>query len=280
MSLSNLPIAITGASSGIGAATAIACAKAGMPVALAARREDKLRDVADIITKSGGKAITIACDVSKKEDCERLVAETVRAFGFIYCVFANAGYGGGKSAIDMPEADIRAMFETNFWGSLHLALAAMPYLLKNDPLGPRMHRGHILFCSSCLSKIGVPKYSAYCASKAMQDHYARSMRHELRDSQVAVSSVHPIGTRTEFFDQAKKRGAELIDMTPDKSMQSPTVVANAILRCLKKPHGEVWTSPMTRFTLGLATIMPDTADWVLHKLYKKRARSTASPTVP
>ncbi len=243
-----------------------------MPVALAARREDKLREVADIITSKGGKAIVVACDVAKKEDCERLVAETVKAFGRIYSVFANAGYGGGKSAIEMPEADIRDMFETNFWGSLHLARAAMPHLLKNDSIGPRTHRGHVLFCSSCLSKIGIPKYSAYCASKAMQDHYARAMRHELRDQQVFVSSVHPIGTRTEFFEKAKKRGGELIDMTRDASMQSPKVVANAIVRCLKKPHGEVWTSSLTRLALGCATVMPDTADWVLHKLYKKRVR--------
>lgn len=272
MSLTNLPIAITGASSGIGAATAIACAQAGMPVALAARREEKLRDVAEIIERAGGKAIVVACDVAKKEDCERLVAETVKAFGRIYSVFANAGYGGGKSAMEMPEADIRAMFETNFWGSLHLARAAVPHLLKNEQIGPRQQRGHVLFCSSCLSKIGVPKYSAYCASKAMQDHYGRAMRHELRDSQVFVSSVHPIGTRTEFFEKAKRRGAELIDMTKDSSMQSPTVVANAVVKCLKKPHSEVWTSPLTRFALGCATIMPDTADWVLHRLYKKRTR--------
>jgi short-subunit dehydrogenase len=274
MDLSNLPIAITGASSGIGAATAIACAAAGMPVVLAARRLDKLEHVATIVRSSGGRAHVVAYDASRREDADMLVAETVRAFGSLYAVFANAGYGAEREVLEMSEADIRAMFETNFWGSLWLAKAAAAHLLAGA--APREGRkGHILLCSSCLSKIGIPRYSAYCASKAMQDHFARAMRHELRDRSVFVSSVHPIGTRTEFFGKVKETGGELIAKTPDRLMQPPERVAHAIVKCLRSPKGEVWTSWTTRYALGAATIAPGIADWALTRMVKARTKRQA-----
>lgn len=275
MHLANLPIAITGASSGIGAATAIACANAGMPVVLAARRVDKLEHVANLIRSTGGRAHIVAYDASRREDAEMLVAESVRAFGSLYAVFANAGYGAEREVMDTSEADIRAMFETNFWGSLWLAKAAAARMLTAT--APREgRRGHILLCSSCLSKIGIPRYAAYCASKAMQDHFARAMRHELRDRSVFVSSVHPIGTRTEFFGKVKQQGGELIAKTPDRLMQPPERVANAIVKCLRRPKGEVWTSWTTRCALGAATIAPGIADWTLARMV--RARTKAPPS--
>jgi short-subunit dehydrogenase len=271
MDLAQLPIAITGASSGIGAAAAIACARAGMPVVLAARRVDKLEQVAAIIKSAGGRAQVVAYDAAKREDAAMLVNETIRAFGSIYAVFANAGYGAEKEALAMSDAEIAAMLETNFWGSLWLARAAAERMLGGA--SPREgRRGHILFCSSCLSKIGIPRYAAYCASKAMQDHFARAMRHELRDRGVCVSSVHPIGTRTEFFGKVKEQGGELIAKTPDRFMQPPERVASAVVRCLRSPKGEVWTSWTTRWALAGALACPGVADWVLAKMV--RARTT------
>lgn len=273
MELTNLPIAITGASSGIGAATAIACARAGMSVVLAARRVEKLEQVAELIRSTGGRAHVVAYDATRREDAEMLVEETVRVFGSVYGVFANAGYGAEREVMDMAEADIRAMFETNFWGSLWLAKAAATRMLAGA--APREgRRGHILLCSSCLSKIGIPRYSAYCASKAMQDHFARAMRHELRDRGVFVSSVHPIGTRTEFFGKVKEKGGELIAKTPDRFMQPPERVAKAIVTCLRDPRGEVWTSWTTRFALGAATIAPGIADWALSRMVRARTSGT------
>src|SRR4051812_272404 len=117
--LTGKPIAITGASSGIGLATAIACAAAGMPGALGARREDRLTEAVEKIQAKGGKAIAVRMDVDKPEDCRALVERTVAEFGSIYAVFANAGYGAHMPVATTPDADIRAMFETNFWGTLN-----------------------------------------------------------------------------------------------------------------------------------------------------------------
>lgn len=258
------PIAITGASSGIGLATALRCARAGMPVALAARRVDKLEAIAAQIRQEGGKAVAVGCDVSNQADCERLVDRTVDAFGSIYAIFANAGYGIEGSVESSTDFDVRQIFETNFFGTLHLI---RPALARMKAAG----EGHILACSSCLSKIGVPYFASYCATKAAQDHYMRALRLEVHGTGIHVSSVHPIGTRTEFFDQtiARSKEARLAPRTPEHLMQSPDKVAAAVVRCLGKPRGEVWTSTSTRLALGLAVMFPGLADAALRRALRK-----------
>jgi short-subunit dehydrogenase len=263
--LTNLPIAITGASSGIGAATALACAKAGMPVAIAARRADKLADVATKIKQAGGRVITVNCDVTKPEECATLIDATVREFGSIYSVFANAGYGVEQSFLSQTDEEIRAMFETNFWGSVNVIRPALAHMTKAG-------NGHVLWCSSCLAKIGLPMYSSYCASKAMQDHFARATRHELRSAGIFVSSVHPIGTKTEFFEKVEGRGAKLLSKSPERFMQPASRVADAVVACLRKPKGEVWTSLPMRMGLGFAGMFPRLADFALARMMDQRMK--------
>jgi short-subunit dehydrogenase len=236
-----------------------------MPVALAARRIDALESLAREINASGGKAIAVPCDVSRPADCERLVSATVDAFGSIHAVFANAGYGIEGSVADSTDHDVREIFETNFHGTLN---TIRPALARMRAAGS----GHILVCSSCLSKIGVPYFASYCATKAAQDHYARALRLELADSGIFVSSVHPIGTKTEFFDTATAKSKEprLAPRTPEKIMQSPDRVAQAVVACLRRPKGEVWTSHSMRLMLGLATIFPGIADRMIARMLRAR----------
>ncbi|MCB9840763.1 MAG: SDR family NAD(P)-dependent oxidoreductase [Phycisphaeraceae bacterium] len=263
--LAGKPIAITGASSGIGAATALACAAAGMPVALAARREDRLRELVNRIEAAGGRAIAVACDVDEPKDSQRLVEETVGAFGSVYSVCANAGYGFESRVLDMTAERIEAIFRTNFYGTMHLVWAAGPRMVEAGA-------GHILMCSSCLSKLAVPMYAAYSASKAMQDHFGRALRLELAGTGVFCSTVHPVQTRTEFSDRtrAESRGKAVMTGSGGSS-QTPETVASAIVRCLRKPRGEVWTSVGTRLSFALATAWPGLADRVIAKEWKRRA---------
>ena len=116
--LKDLPIAITGASSGIGLATALKCAQAGMPVVLAARREDRLAAAVAQIKAAGGRALAVRCDVESKGACQELIDRTVKEFGSIYAVFANAGYGIERRVDALSDEDIESMFRTNFWGTL------------------------------------------------------------------------------------------------------------------------------------------------------------------
>lgn len=260
--LTGLPIAITGASSGIGLSTALACARAGMPVAVAARRAERLRDVVDRIRGEGGRAIAVECDVVDPGQCRELTERTIREFGSIYAVFANAGYGLEKPFLSMSDGELRAIFETNYYGTVNTIRPALDAMIAAG-------RGHVLVCSSCLSKIGLPLYSAYCATKAAQDNLARAVRHELRlagHGAIYASSVHPIGTRTELFETKHRlSGGPSSVLPPDSArrLQSPEVVARAVVRCLERPRGEVWTSLPMRLALAAAVAAPGLADWAL-----------------
>lgn len=272
--LANRPIAITGGSSGIGAATAIACARAGMPVALGARRTDKLQQVVKRITDAGGRAIAVPMDVTSPEDSRRLIDECVRAFGSIYAVYANAGYGVEVGVADMSDADMRAIFETNVFGSLNVVRPALERMKTN----PGPHRGHVLWCSSCVGKLTLPYYGAYCATKAAQNHLSRALNLELKGQGIFSTSVHPLTTRTEFFDQVRTRGQgkKIIDYTPDAAMQTPELVANKTLAALRRPHPEVWTGIKgvgTRVGMAISMALPGIADWSLESLLKKRMKA-------
>jgi len=268
--LTGKPILITGASSGIGAATAEACSAAGMRVLLGARREDKLDAVAERIRRAGADAETIRMDVTSRDDCARAVERCVEAFGSIYSVFANAGYGFEAAMHDCladleAEDRVRAIFETNFFGTLNTIRPALPHMI-------RAGAGHVVICSSSIGKFTIPRNGAYCASKAAQWHIGRAMNAELRPAGVFTSTVHPIGTRTEFFTESAKRSHEgtLNENTPSFLMQPPTRVASAVVRCLRKPRAEVWTSLPVQLIAGVLTAVPNGTDWMLQRMEKGR----------
>ncbi|MEM0982873.1 MAG: SDR family oxidoreductase [Planctomycetota bacterium] len=261
-------IAITGASSGIGRATAIACAEAGMSVAIMARRADKLRAVANEIPE--GRSLIFAGSVEDADACCAFLDETERTLGPPFTVFANAGYGVESDTLEMSDDDVRRMFEVNLFGSVNILRPALDGMIERG-------EGHAVMCSSCLSKLGMPRYAAYSASKAAQDHFGRALRHELGPRGVRVSTVHPIGTKTEFFEKAAERskdGLTLMDRSKEAFMQPPEKVARAIVKRLKKDRGgEIWTSVSTRTLLGFATFAPGLTDFALRQMVRSRMKS-------
>jgi len=268
--LEGRPILITGASSGIGRATALACARAGMPVVAGARRLERLEALAGEIRAAGGRAVPIEMDVADPESGERAVARTMEAFGGVYAVFANAGFGFEQPVHETSDEALREIFEVNFWGSLRPIRAALPHMLEAGA-------GHALLCSSCLAALPIPWYAPYTATKAAQRHIGRAMRVELAPAGVHVSTVHPIGTTTEFFDVADERsgGASLFDRTSRRFMQPPERVAGAIVRALRRPRPEVWTSVTTRLALHLAAMAPRTTDRILRSMAARRRGASA-----
>lgn len=271
INLSGRPIAITGASSGIGEATALACAAAGMPVALAARRIDRLEALAARIRSTGGRAIAFELDVADAAASAEFIDRAAAEFGSLYAVFANAGYGVEQTIPEMSDADVRRMFEVNFFGSLNVIRPAMARMLKSDG----SPRGHILWCSSCLSLFPVPFGGCYSATKAAQHHFSRAMRIELEPRNIHVSSVHPIGTATEFSASVLARSgkAERSRTTPGVLMQPPTRVADAVVHCLQRPKAEVWPGARAhgvRALMAAASTFPVFGDIVRRRLVKSK----------
>ncbi|MGD9688761.1 MAG: SDR family NAD(P)-dependent oxidoreductase [Phycisphaerales bacterium] len=264
--LHSKPIAITGASSGIGAATALACARAGMPVALAARRLDRCTSLADRINREGGRAIAVALDVADPEACARLIDRTIDAFGSIYSIYANAGYGIESPADALDPQRLRDIFEVNFFGTMNAIRPALPHFKA-------ARRGHVLICSSCLAKMTLPFTSAYSATKAAQAHIGRAMALELEPLGIHVSVVCPIGTRTEFSTNVRTEVGQprQIEHIPDRFKQSAELVADATVRCLRRPRPEVWTSLFTRFGMAVCTAFPGIEHFWLRRMVRERA---------
>lgn len=265
--LSGKPIAITGASSGIGRATAHACARAGMPVALGARRIDKLQEVAGEVERLGGSAVAIEMDATSDDQCRAFVERAERDLGPLHAVFANAGFGFERPMHETTDEQMREIFEVNFFGTLRVLRPAVERFIHRQA-------GHVLICSSSIGKMAIPGYGAYCATKAAQWHVGRAMRHELKPLGVRVSTVHPIGTRTEFFDEARRRsgGGSLVENTPKAFIQPPERVARAVVRCLERPRAEVWTSLPSRLGLGALSTFYGLADVALDRFARRQSQ--------
>jgi short-subunit dehydrogenase len=272
------PVAvITGASAGIGAATAIELARRGHDLVISARRRDRLAEVAARATEAAGRAVRteiVPLDVTVRGHSAELLDAAERAFGRFDVVYANAGYGMERPMHALDDAELRHMFETNFFSSVELCNEAARRLIKAG------RRGHLFMCSSCVAKFTLPDFGAYSASKAAQAHVARAMAYELRPHGIMVSSVHPVTTATEFFDVSRERmlpGHEQQYAIHDMSrffVQRPEVVARAIARSVGKPRTEVWTSFPTRVAAGFITAFP----WMLDVVVGfSRRRGAARP---
>jgi len=274
--LTDRVIAITGASAGIGRATAIACANAGMDVVVSARRLEPLDSLVEQIESTGRRAVAVVSDVTSKEDSQQLVQIAQDTFGRLDAILANAGRGLNRPVDEMTDEDMRSIFEVNFFGTMNTVHAALPIFKEQK-------HGHILMTSSCLSRFSLPFHGAYAATKASQTQIARAMRLELAGKGIDVSVVHPITTITDFFEVSAEvsgtpnEGASR--HAPKMFVQPASRVANAIVRCLKKPRPEVWTSHIVRTVAGTMVIFPFLGDLLLRKeVERQEARRSASQT--
>ena len=209
---------ITGASTGIGAATARRAAEAGWRVALGARSEDKLAVLAEEL---GGDEVAVArrCDVTELADQEGLVAAAVEAFGRLDAVFANAGFGAKRGFLEETEDHWREMVLTNVLGPALTIRASLPRLLDADA-------GHVLLTSSVAGRRALPG-SLYSATKWAVTGMAESLRQELRQmhetSSVRVTMIAPGMVDTPFFDNRPENA-----LTDDD-------IADAALYALTRP---------------------------------------------
>ncbi|XP_024017918.1 11-beta-hydroxysteroid dehydrogenase 1B isoform X2 [Morus notabilis] len=195
-------VLITGASSGIGEHLAYEYAKRGASLALAARREDRLRAVAAKAVGLGSPdAFVIRADVSKVEDCKRLVDETVNHFGQLDYLINNAGALQAILIEDFTEfSKIRSIMDINFWGSVYCTQFAIPHLRKGN--------GKIVVISSIGAWLSPPRLGIYSASKAAQLCFFEALKAEL-GSDIGITIVSPgliesEMTKDEFFSQSQR----------------------------------------------------------------------------
>jgi NADP-dependent 3-hydroxy acid dehydrogenase YdfG len=249
-------VAITGASAGIGRATAIRLARTGAALALCARRADRLRAVADEIQRAGGTAITVAADVTNPTDMGSLVERATDTWGRLDAIVCNAGLGIYGQIDRVTPEQMRLVMDVNYMGTFHAARAAFPVF-------KRQGHGHFIVVSSIVGKRGVPYMGAYAATKFAQVGLAECLRAELVGTGIHLSVVYPVSTETEFFDVMTTHSGPITRALGPR--QSPDDVGHAILKALEHPVPEVYPYRMARALAILAAVAPGLCDKVVRR---------------
>ena len=251
-------VIITGASSGIGAATAQAFAAAGANVVLAARDEARLAAVAGSIA---GRTLVVPTDVSDRRAVERLVAETVAAFGGIDIVINNAGVGLAAPVAEMSADDFEQALAVDLFGPLALTQAALPHMQRDG--------GQLIYVSSVVGLRALPYLGGYAAAKAALDRLTEALRVELRDSGITVTLVRPGSTRTGFSQNRLGSGRERRRVSARAA--TPEQVARAILKAAVREPRVAYVSLADRLTLAFSLLAPQLTDWMLGRAFEWRA---------
>ncbi|HEY6070247.1 MAG TPA: SDR family oxidoreductase [Chthoniobacterales bacterium] len=185
---------VTGGTSGIGKATALAFARAGAKVVLTGRREKEGAQVVEEIKKLGGEAAFIRADVAKDADVQAMVKYTVDKFGKIDIAFNNAGVEWAGPLEKANEAEYRRIFDINVWGVLNSMRHEIPAMLKNGG-------GAIVNTSSVAGHVGLAQVSVYIASKHAVEGLTKSVALEFAKQNIRINAIAPGAIQTEMFDR-------------------------------------------------------------------------------
>lgn len=231
MDIKDKVIIITGASSGIGEATALKLSKEGAKVVLSARRKDKLQALKKTIEKKDGEALVVIADVTKKSDMEKLVARTLEEYGNVDAIINNAGLMPLSFVKNLKTDEWEKMVDVNIKGVLNGVAAVLPTLIKNK-------QGHIINISSTAAYRYFPGGAVYCATKAAVKMFSDSLRQELAPTYgIYVSSIEPGAVATHLMDTITDK--DILDKLSEMqkmTMLEPEDIAEAIYYALTQPN--------------------------------------------
>jgi NADP-dependent 3-hydroxy acid dehydrogenase YdfG len=217
---------VTGASAGIGWATAIAFARHGVNLVVTARREERLHRLCEEIKSHGAQAVYHAGDAAEESTAQQTIALAINTFGHLDILINNAGAGNYKNLVDTSLEDYDALMNANMRSGFLFSRYAVPHMIEQKS-------GTILFISSVAGLQGTPGESVYCATKFAQSGFAQSLDAELRKHNIKVGAIFPGGVKTEFAI-GHGRTEETIR---DSKMMDPAEVAEAIVfACLQPPN--------------------------------------------
>ena len=254
--LSGRVVAITGASAGIGRATAERLAAEGAAVVLSARRADRLDELAALVASRGGRALAVPGDVINLADMRTLVARSVETFGHLDVMICNAGIGFHEAFERTPPDVMRRVVDVNLMGTLYAAYAALPIFLARNA-------GHIIAVSSIVGRRGIAGSAVYSATKAAQIGFIEALRAEFAGTGLHASLVYPVSTATEFHEPIRRDFGHRVQGRGPR--QSADTVARAIVECVVSPKVEVYPLRKAWWLSVLSVVAPAQADWVVQR---------------
>jgi uncharacterized protein len=260
----NLPGAVavvTGASSGIGRSTALAFATEGADVVVAARREDKLGEVAQLIAQRGRRALPVPCDVSDLAQVEQLQERSQETFGRCDVLVNNAGIPGGGPFADLSLEQIQRIAGVNYLGVLYCTKVFLPMMLAD-------RRGHIVNVASLAGRFAVPGSSVYSSTKHAVVAFSEALYYELAPTGIVVTAVNPGLVATEGFPH---RDA----MAAGRKVMSPDDVARLIVRVVREGIGPERSIPRWMSALqAFRVLAPPVYRFGLKQVTKRTLRPT------
>jgi len=259
MNPQNCVVILTGATQGIGRATAHALAQAGCKLALAARSVEPLQALANQLNSAGQQAVAIPTDMGNTTQASALAQKSVETFGKIDVIINNAGLGVRDHVLDLRLDEARRVMDVNYFGPMALIQAAIPHF-KANPDG-----GLIINVSSIVGRRAMPGIAGYCASKSALEKMAESLRVELSAENIRVSTVYPGVTVTRFNDNslgASQHGRGRVTGVP------PERVAQAILKTIRREPRDVFITLFDRAFVTASMLFPWLIDKMLSRYYR------------
>jgi short-subunit dehydrogenase len=260
-------VLITGASSGIGEATARLLGRAGYRLVLAARRYERLEKLAQEIQSEGGVALPIQTDLMHGDEIQRLVQRSLERFGQIDVLLNNAGMGRMNWLEDLEASrDIEDQMRINVFGVIYMTQAVLPNMIAR-------RSGHIVNMASLAGLVGIPTYTAYCASKFAERGFSEALRREVGMWGIHVSVIYPGGVATEFSEHTGIKRRTGIT-TPAFLLLSDQDVAQAVLKVVRHPRRAVILPPVMNIAVWLNIALPGWLDWIIERRFVRPERQS------
>ena len=255
--LNEQAIVITGATSGIGLATARRAARAGARLVLCARNEDVLQQLCTEINEEGGHAIYVVVDVGREEQVQNIVTAAVNEFGGFDTWVNNAGVVVYAKLDDLPTEDHDRLFQTNYWGVVYGSQAAVAHMRTKE------NGGTLINVASINAEMPVPILGGYSASKAAVKAYTEVLRMELLEegAPVRVSLIKPSGISTPISDHGRSHMRDRGKVMPP--LYDAEIVASAILSAARHPVRQITGGEPGRVSEALWHLFPSLADRVI-----------------
>lgn len=263
MALSGKVVIVTGASAGIGKSIALELGKEKATVVIAARRADRLQDIAKQLESNGGVAFPVTTDVSVESQVEKLVQSTLDRFGKIDVLINNAGAGLLATVQETTPEQMEKLWQTNVMSTYYGIRHILAVFRKQGC-------GQVITISSMTGRRGAALKSAYSATKFAQIGLMESLRMELMGSGIHCTIVYPGATETEFLSAMENPGNR--ETRYYGSMKQPEEVARAIIKAIYNPRIEVITQKFGRMQMILNAVSPGLADWLVKSTVKKNLK--------
>lgn len=259
MSLKQKTVVITGASSGIGAASCVEFAKKGANLALVARRKNKLEELQKALEKFNIKTLVCECDVSQKSHVQKMSEKVLEEFGKIDVLVNNAGFAIYGTVLELTIEEIEAQMATNYFGMVYCTKYFLPKMLEQNS-------GHIVNVASVAASFGLPGIAPYCASKFAMLGFSEGLRHELHGTNVGVTVVSPIMVRTNFFDHPSFKSMPKYSPT---SLSAETV-AKAVVSAANSSRLEIIVPGLVRGAVWAKHTIPYIINPILGSAFRRQ----------